>query len=80
MTILWAMKGFSGMTFCVGGDGILISVILYGVGAFSVTIRCMGGERIVHLTIRSGSISFSSLRRQHFSSISWSLLASSMIF
>ncbi len=44
--ILLVGKGFSEMTSWTGGDGILISVSLYGPWAFSETIFCMGGDGI----------------------------------
>ncbi len=46
MIILLAGKGFSEMTCCIGGDGILNSVTLNGPLAFSGMTFCTGGDAI----------------------------------
>ncbi len=53
--IFLAGKGFSETTCWTGGDGILISVTLYGPLAFSETTFWIGREMIVVLTIQFSS-------------------------
>ncbi len=57
--ILLMGKGFSEITSWTGGKGILISVILCEVCAFSVTICCMGGDGIGTVTILCTGVALS---------------------
>ncbi len=57
--IFLAGKGFRHMTSWTGGDGILISVTLYGPFTFREMTFCTGGEMIEHSMIRKDGLTCS---------------------